>query len=161
VQRLNPHVPAAAQEQAHRSVLLQPRGAMSLVQANREMDGLLRDGVAVEFEATAGARRRPACVTERVADRLGRAVTRQKNATNYLAVSQLWLRGERGWRRPDVLLYVNGLPLVFIELKNSNVALKAAYDDNLTNYKDELPQLFRRQCACACCPTASRPGWAA
>ncbi len=40
----------------------------------------------------------------------------------YLAVTQLWVKGERGFRRPDVLLYVNGLPLVFIELKNSNVS---------------------------------------
>jgi type I restriction enzyme R subunit len=55
---------------------------------------------------------------------------------------QLWVRGENGYRRPDVLLYVNGLPLVFVELKNSNVKLKAAYDDNLTNYKAEIPQLF-------------------
>ncbi|WP_242447298.1 type I restriction endonuclease, partial [Nitrosomonas supralitoralis] len=42
-----------------------------------------------------------------------------------LAVTQLWIKGERGFRRPDVLLYVNRIPLVFIELKNSNVKLRA------------------------------------
>ena len=52
----------------------------------------------------------------------------------YLAVTQPWIKSERGFRRPDVLLYVNGIPLVFIELKNSNVKLKTAFDDNLTNY---------------------------
>ncbi len=146
VQRLNPHVPAAAQEQAL-AVLLQPRGAMSLVQANREMDGLLRDGVAVEFEATAGARSGQR-VTERVRVIDWDAPSPAEERNEFLAVSQLWLRGERGWRRPDVLLYVNGLPLVFIELKNSNVALKAAYDDNLTNYRAELPQLFSANALC-------------
>lgn len=66
----------------------------------------------------------------------------------YLAVTQLWVKGERGFRRPDVLLYVNGLPLVFIELKNSNVRLKNAFDDNLTNYKREIPQLFLTNAFC-------------
>ena len=53
----------------------------------------------------------------------------------FLAVTQLWIKGERGWRRPDVLLYVNGLPLVFIELKNSNVKLRSAY----RRQPDQLP----------------------
>ena len=67
----------------------------------------------------------------------------------YLAVTQLWIKGERGFRRPDVLLYaVNGLPLVFVELKNSNVKLKTAFDDNLTNYKREIPQLFLTNAFC-------------
>ncbi len=66
----------------------------------------------------------------------------------FLAVTQLWIKGERGFRRPDVLLYVNGIPLVFIELKNSNVKLRNAYDDNLTNYKAEIPQLFLTNAFC-------------
>ena len=47
-----------------------------------------------------------------------------------------------------MLLYVNGIPLVFIELKNSNVKLKNAFDDNLTNYKREIPQLFLTNAFC-------------
>ena len=72
----------------------------------------------------------------------------QVGCNEYLTVTQLWVRGEKGYRRPDMLLYVNGLPLVFIELKNSNVKLKAAYDDNLTNYKAEIPQLFATNALC-------------
>ena len=72
----------------------------------------------------------------------------EPNHNRYLAVTQLWVKGERGFRRPDVLLYVNGLPLVFIELKNSNVKLKNAFDDNLTNYKREIPQLFLTNVFC-------------
>jgi type I restriction enzyme, R subunit len=146
IARLNCSVPAAAQEQAL-ATLLQPRTAMSLVKANREMDGLIRDGVPVEYEATQGpdAGKR---VTERVRIIDFDAPNPAANRNEYLAVSQLWVRGERGYRRPDVLLYVNGLPLVFIELKNSNIKLKAAYDDNLTNYKTELPQLFTANALC-------------
>src|SRR5258707_3940076 len=50
--------------------------------------------------------------------------------------------GTKALLTSDVLLYVNGLPVVFIELKNSNVKLKAAFDDNVANYKREIPQLF-------------------
>lgn len=146
MQRLNPGVPVVAQEQAV-AMLLQPRLAMSLIKANREMDGLIRDGVPVEYEATNGpdvGKR----VTERVRVIDFEAFHPDAGRNEYLAVSQLWVRGELGYRRPDVLLYVNGLPLVFIELKNSNVKLKAAYDDNLTNYKAELPQLFAANALC-------------
>lgn len=146
IARLNPQVPAAAQEQAL-ATLLQPRTAMSLVKANREVDGLVRDGVVVEFQAAEGPDAGKT-VTERV-----RVIDFEQPApaagrNEYLAVSQLWVRGEKGYRRPDVLLYVNGLPLVFVELKNSNVKLKAAYDDNLTNYKAEIPQLFAANALC-------------
>ena len=144
--RLNPDLPESAREQAI-AILQQPRRAMSLVAANREVYGLIRDGVTVEYVATDGPETGRK-LTERVrlidfdnpAPKTGR--------NDYLAVSQLWIRGERGWRRPDVLLYVSGLPLVFIELKNSNVKLKTAYGDNLTTYKAEIPQLFSTNAFC-------------
>ncbi|MEP7102421.1 MAG: type I restriction endonuclease subunit R [Burkholderiales bacterium] len=146
VQRLNPHVPPAAQAQAI-AQLARPRYAMSLVAANREVDALMRDGVPVEFEATDGPHA-GRVVQERVRvidfDQTDPAAGRNE----YLAVTQLWVRGELGWRRRDVLLYVNGLPLVFIELKNSNVKLRAAFDDNLTTYKAEIPQLFATNALC-------------
>lgn len=61
---------------------------------------------------------------------------------NFTVCSQLWIQGQTYYRRPDLIVYVNGLPLVFIELKNSDINIKSAYDDNLTNYKREIPQLF-------------------
>lgn len=60
----------------------------------------------------------------------------------YTAVSQMWIQGKVYFRRPDVLIFVNGLPVVFIELKNSIVKVRVAYDDNLTNYKKDIPNLF-------------------
>lgn len=136
--RLNPDIPPAAIEDAL-DKLLDRRQAMTLIAANREIYGLLRDGIPVEFDNAQGVRQQ-----EQV--RLLDFNTPDNN--RYLAVTQLWIKGERGFRRPDVLLYVNGIPLVFIELKNSNVKLRNAYDDNLTNYKAEIPQLFLTNAFC-------------
>lgn len=60
----------------------------------------------------------------------------------FTAVSQMWIQGRVYWRRPDVLIFINGLPMVFIELKNSIVKVEEAYNDNLTNYKRDIPNLF-------------------
>ena len=136
--RLNPTIPEKAIEDALET-LLDRRKAMTLVAANQEIYNLLRDGIPVEFDDAQGQKQ-----TERV-----RLIDFNNPGENrYLAVTQLWIKGERGFRRPDIILYVNGLPLVFIELKNSNVKLKTAFDDNLTNYKREIPQLFLTNAFC-------------
>lgn len=146
LRRLNPQAPASAHEQAL-ALLVQSRAAMTLVAANRELDGLIRDGVPVSYPATSGPRAGQT-VTERLRVIDFDAPDPQDGRNQYLAVSQLWVRGEQGYRRPDLLLYVNGLPLVFIELKNSKVKLRAAYDDNLVTYKAEIPQLFVANALC-------------
>jgi type I restriction enzyme R subunit len=66
----------------------------------------------------------------------------------FLIVSQLWIMGSSGNRRPDILLYINGLPLIFIELKRSDKPLENAYQDNLLRYRDVIPQLFVPNVAC-------------
>jgi type I restriction enzyme R subunit len=138
--RLNPTIPGKAVEDALEK-LLDPRSALSLVAANREVYTLLRDGIPVEFDDAEGKKQR---------DYVRLIDFSPKGADNnrYLAVTQLWIEGGIGFRRPDVLLYINGLPLVFIELKNSNVKLKTAFDDNLTTYKQEIPQLFLTNAFC-------------
>ncbi len=60
----------------------------------------------------------------------------------FTAVSQMWIQGRVYWRRPDVLVFVNGLPMVFIELKNCIVKVEEAYNDNLKNYLRDIPNLF-------------------
>ena len=60
----------------------------------------------------------------------------------FTAVSQMWIQGHYRYRRPDVLIFVNGLPFVFIELKNSIVKIEEAYNKNLLNYKKDVPNLF-------------------
>lgn len=60
----------------------------------------------------------------------------------FTAVSQMWIQGHYNYRRPDILIFVNGLPLAFIELKNSIVKVEEAYNKNLLNYKKDVPNLF-------------------
>ena len=60
----------------------------------------------------------------------------------FTAVSQMWIQGKAYYRRPDIIVFVNGLPLVFIELKNSIVKVEEAYNKNLQDYKRDIPNLF-------------------
>ncbi|MEM6714839.1 MAG: type I restriction endonuclease subunit R [Cyanobacteria bacterium P01_C01_bin.147] len=139
--RLNPDIPETAIDTAV-DVLTQPRSAMSTVAANYELDSLIRNGIQIEYENDQG-RTVPGRV--RVIDFNDPSPT---GPNEFLAVSQLWIRGETGFRRPDILLYINGLPLVFIELKNSNVSVKNAFDENLKHYKRDIPQLFHPNAVC-------------
>ena len=137
--RLNQGIPESACEEAL-SKILDKRRSMSLINANREIDSLIRDGIPVTFDDNKGKKQH---IRIQVID------FNDPEKNDYLAVSQLWIKGDRYFRRPDILLYVNGIPLVFIELKNSNVKLKTAFDDNLTNYKKDIPQLFLTNTFCA------------
>ncbi|MBR5160218.1 MAG: type I restriction endonuclease subunit R, partial [Thermoguttaceae bacterium] len=60
----------------------------------------------------------------------------------FTAVSQMWIRGQFYWHRPDVIIFVNGLPMVFVELKNSIVKVEEAYNKNLQSYRKDMPNLF-------------------
>lgn len=64
-----------------------------------------------------------------------------KNNT-FTAVSQMWIKGRYNWRRPDIIIFINGLPLVFIELKNGIVKVEEAYQKNLKSYIKDIPNLF-------------------
>ncbi len=142
---LNPGIPESAIDDALKQ-LCDKRQAMSSVAANREVDALIRDGVRVEFKDEQGRNRK-----ERI--KVIDFTDPTSHHNQFLAVTQLWIQStgaaaKAGYRRPDILLYINGLPLVFIELKNSNVKLRTAYDDNLTNYKADIPQLFLANALC-------------
>lgn len=60
----------------------------------------------------------------------------------FTAVSQMWIQGKVYYRRPDILVFVNGMPLVFIELKNSIIKVEEAYNKNLKDYLKDIPNLF-------------------
>src|SRR5207237_9413767 len=66
--------------------------------------------------------------------------TRTNN--DFLLVSQLWVTGQVHTRRPDVVGFVNGIPLVLCEFKASHKSVEDAFNDNVTDYKDTIPQLF-------------------
>lgn len=136
--KLNPGIPETIIEQALEK-LTSRRYAMSPILANKDIYGLIRDGIPVEYEDSYGKNEHG---TVKVID-----FTYPEN-NDFCAVTQLWIKGDRTPRRPDVIIYINGLPLIFIELKNSNVKLQNAYDDNLTNYRHDIPILFQYNAFC-------------
>lgn len=64
-----------------------------------------------------------------------------KNNT-FTAVSQMWIKGKVYYHRPDILIFINGMPIVFIELKNSIIKTEEAYNKNLKSYLGDAPNLF-------------------
>ena len=132
LRNLNPGLSdAAIVEAAER--LVEDRSTMDRVRANREIHALLREGARVETTDNAGNRR---TVTVRFVD------WNHADANDWLAVSQFWIAGDMYKRRADVVLFVNGIPLVFIELKVSHKNVRNAYDGNLRDYRDTVPHLF-------------------
>ncbi len=99
---------------------------------NYENYKLIKDGIRVEYEKDGKKRQ----------DIVRLIAFNNAYRNTFTIVSQMWIKGEFGYRRPDLILFINGLPLVFIELKNSDVKLKTAYDKNLKDYIRDIPQLF-------------------
>lgn len=133
LQRLNPGQPQEAISSAIEE-LSRNRSAMGLVAANREVYGLLKDGVLVSVpDRERGGQSK---VRLRVFDW-------DRSAENdWLAVNQFNVKGDLYNCWPDLVGFVNGLPLVVIEFKKPGVAARVAFDDNLTHYKAAIPQLF-------------------
>ncbi len=131
--RLNPGLPAAAREDALRR-LIRPEGA-TLAARNRAFHRMATDGVTVEYRDAGGA----------IRGAQARAIDFDRPARNdWLAVNQFTVVEHRHERRPDVVLFVNGLPLAVIELKNpadEQATILSAYRQ-LQTYKDQVPSLF-------------------
>ena len=132
LKKLNPDVADDAIRLAVEE-LTKDRSAMSMAQANREVYKLLKDGVRVSFQDDDGGE---ANETLRVID-----WNEPKNNDFFLA-SQFWMTGSIYKRRGDLIGFVNGLPLIFIELKKTHSKVEHAYKNNLKDYKSTIPQLF-------------------
>lgn len=132
LKRYNPDLPDLAYKRAIEKIV-QKEAGKNLAQQNKAKYQLLKNGVEVSFTNTHGKTEKK---TLRVFD--------YKDYTNndFLAVRQLEVSGELYNRRPDVVGFVNGIPLVFIELKSHAVDLRSAYEDNFKDYKDTIPHLF-------------------
>lgn len=135
---LNRGLPESAIDQAFEQ-LCQTRLDKSEFGANKEIAGLIKNGIQLEINNAKG---RKETVNVKVVD------FNEPTKNDYLVVSQLWVQGQFIRRRPDLIVFLNGLPIIFIELKNSNVAVRNAYDDNLTNYRRDIPLLFHYNALC-------------
>jgi type I restriction enzyme R subunit len=131
--KLNPTLPVEAIDSAV-VALTRNRSAMSLEAANREIYELLKEGITVSVPD----RERGGQKTERL-----RVIDWEHPEKNdFLLVSQLSITGQLYTCRPDLVGFVNGLPLVVIEFKKPGVPARVAFDENLTHYKREIPSLF-------------------
>ena len=133
LEKLNPGLPTEAYEDGVR-ILAATDVAASLDTLNREKYKLLLDGIPVRYTAADGSKKK---VHLRVFD----FDTPTNN--HFLCVRELWLRGSLGRRRrADVVGFVNGVPLVFMELKNVTKDISVAYRDNFCDYRKVVPQIF-------------------
>ncbi|MCW7555694.1 type I restriction endonuclease subunit R [Endozoicomonas gorgoniicola] len=129
---LNPGLPDSAYRDALQEVV-SVSSSTSMLAANQDKDRLHKEGVSVRFQDENG---------QRVQRRLRLFDFDNPDNNHFLVVREFWVRGSLYRRRADIVGFVNGLPLVFMELKNVHKELRAAYDENLSDYKDTVPHLF-------------------
>jgi type I restriction enzyme R subunit len=132
MRRLNPNVPSAAREDALKQVL--DLGIPALLSANRHFHQLLVGGVPVEYQKDGQTR----------GDRVRLMDWAAPERNEWLAVSQFSIKGAHHTRRPDIILFVNGLPLVLIELKNPadlHADVWKAFDQ-IQTYKEQIADVF-------------------
>jgi type I restriction enzyme, R subunit len=128
----NPDVPAEQIEEVIK-LLSRDRSSMHPVRANKEIFDAIRDGVDVEFRGRDGKMRQE---TIRVID------WKQPENNHFVLVSQLWVSGDYGNKRPDLVGFINGLPVLLFELKKPARPVEEAFRSNINDYKDTIPQLF-------------------
>lgn len=114
-------------------ILEQRLSTSSLLQINEEKYFLIRDGIPVTVKKPNGQ-------TE---TKKATVIDFQNPEKNYfLAIKELKIHGDLYRRRTDIVGFVNGIPLLFVELKKNTVDVQNAYDDNYTDYLDTIPHLF-------------------
>lgn len=130
--RLNPKMDSDAIDIAVEELTTE-RSSMSPVRANEEIYKLLKDGVPVTYRDD----------YDEDVDGLVQVIDWKDPSNNsYLMVNQFWMAGEVYKRRADIVGFINGIPLVFIELKATHRHIENAYHENLRDYKDTIPQIF-------------------
>lgn len=133
IQRLNPNIPTGACEDALQRVL--DLGISALLSANRAFHKQLVGGVPVEYQKDG----------ETMGDFVRLVDWVEPSRNEFWAVNQFTIKGPHHTRRPDIILFVNGLPLVLIELKNpadENADIWKAYDQ-IQTYKEQIPDVFQ------------------
>ena len=138
IRRLNPAIPEEAREEALRKVLRV--GTPSLTQTNRAFHRMLRDGVPVEYPRPDGSIK---------GDQVWLVNFGDVFANDWLAVNQFTVIEGQHNRRPDIVIFLNGLPLGLIELKNAadeDATIWSAYAQ-LQTYKAEIPSLLHYNAA--------------
>jgi len=130
--KFNHGLPDSAYQDALRQIVDAPI-TQNTLQTNKEKYDLLRNGVKVQY-------RKPDGQLEKRTLRLFDFEKPENN--HFLCVRELWIRGDIYRRRADLVGFVNGLPLLFVECKTIHKDIRRAFEQNLSDYKDTVPHLF-------------------
>jgi type I restriction enzyme R subunit len=146
LERLNPTLPAEAIAQAIEEIT-RDRSRMHPAAANQEIYRLLKDGVKVGERERGRSRRargrRGDGGREEERDETIKVIDWNAPGNNdFFLASQFWVTGDIYTRRADLVGFVNGLPLLFVELKATHRSIESAFRDNLRDYKASIPQIF-------------------
>ena len=132
LKRLNPWITTAQMDEAQRT-LESYLSTASLLQINEEKYFLIRDGIPITVKKPGGkTEERRAVVVD----------FRNPDNNHFLAIKELKIHGDLYRRRTDIVGFVNGIPLLFVELKKNTVDVQDAYTNNYTDYQDTIPHLF-------------------
>ncbi len=132
LKKLNPWITNDQLDEA-KTILEKHLSTSSLLQINEEKYFLIRDGIPVTIKRSDG----------KTETKKATVIDFQHPENNYfLAIKELKIHGDLYRRRTDIVGFVNGLPLLFVELKKNTVDVQSAYDDNYTDYQDTIPHLF-------------------
>lgn len=132
LERLNPDAPHDAIDSCI-TELQRDRSTMAPVAANQEVYKLLKNGYKATVQKDSGENE----------EKTIQIIDWQNLANNsFVAFSQFWVLGRLHKRRPDILGFINGLPLVHIELKAPGKKDSDAYTENIRDYRDTIPQIF-------------------
>ena len=134
IQKLNPNLPVSAYELAY-EIINSDDTTKSLPDLNFEKHNFLKEGIPVTYKNDKGE------IIRNKKIKVFDFETIENN--NFLAVQQLWVEGKSKRRkRPDIVGFVNGIPLLFIELKAHHRKIKVAFETNLKDYKQTIPKMF-------------------
>lgn len=132
LKKLNPNLPEKVYTDAYIKIK-ETQADQKLSKLNKDKYNLIKSGINIEFLNDNG---------EHVSKNIKIFDFNNPKNNHFLAVRQFEVQGELYLRRPDIIGFVNGIPLVFLELKSTHRDLRHAFDDNLKDYKDTIPNLF-------------------
>lgn len=139
LQKINPHIPVATLEQV--ALQIAKPDSLILIKSNKAFHQLLLEGVKVEFKGEVLDAKEGA---DSKIDYVKLIDFSNASRNEFLVVNQYTLTGSKGNRRPDVIVFINGLPLAVLELKNpadQNADIWQAFQQ-IQTYKEEVPDLF-------------------
>ena len=132
LEKFNPWINPAQINEAVRT-MEERLSTSSLLQINEEKYFMIRDGIPVKVKKPSGkTETRKAAIID----------FNHPEENHFLAIREMKIHGDLYRRRTDIVGFVNGIPLLFIELKKTTVDVRNAYEDNYTDYLDTIPQLF-------------------